>query len=107
MLLLRQRLPSRHRHDVRQKRRNPPMVLLKQMQKELVELQKRRTQTQMDNILRQRRERKRLKPQAPVPQPVPKLPIPFLLPTAWTKLYLILTCITPRKNCFINTHDTP
>ena len=62
MLLLRHRFPSRHRHDVRQKRRNHPVVLLRQMQKELAELQKRRAQAQVDQVLRQRRERKRLKP---------------------------------------------
>jgi hypothetical protein len=34
------------------------------MQKKLTEIQKRRTQAQMDKVLRQRRERTRLKPQA-------------------------------------------
>jgi uncharacterized membrane protein (DUF106 family) len=34
------------------------------MQKELIEIQKRRTQAKMDKILRQGRERERLKPQS-------------------------------------------
>jgi hypothetical protein len=64
MFILRRRLPSWHRHDVHQKRRNYTLVLLKQMQKKLIEIQKRRTQAKMDKILRQGRERERLKPQS-------------------------------------------
>ena len=37
------------------------MVLLQQMQEEFIELRKRRTQAQVDSILWQRRERKRIK----------------------------------------------
>jgi hypothetical protein len=39
------------------------VVLLSQVQKKFTEIQKRGTQAQMDKVLRQRRERTRLKPQ--------------------------------------------
>jgi hypothetical protein len=134
MFILRRRLPSRHGYDVHQKRRNHLVVLLKQMQKKLVEIQKRRTQAQMDKVLRQRRERTRLKPQALFTGGCfqPFFPISAYcehsLRQAWLrpvkvncklrehvyrlfhlaprcKVYPILIRVTHRKNGFINTSD--
>ena len=60
MLLLRYRVLSGHGHDVRQKRRHDSVVLLQQMQEELFGIQTGRTQAQVDNVLRQGRERQSL-----------------------------------------------
>ena len=60
MLILRQRISSRHGHDVHQERRFNLMVLLKQVQEKFIEASQRRTQIQVDSVLRQRGERPRL-----------------------------------------------
>ena len=82
------------------------MVLFKQMQKELIELQKRRTQAQMDNILRQRRERKSInrKQQFHLFSPYQSF---FYYILHEERICLILIHVTLRKNCFINTYDIP
>jgi hypothetical protein len=61
MLILRKRILSGHRYDVRQERRFNPLVLFKQVQEELVKIRKRCPQAEMDEVLRKRRKRQSLK----------------------------------------------
>jgi len=83
------------------------------MQKKLAEIRKRRAQAQMDKVLRQRRERKRLKPQSAftgnsfqqffyVPVEITVSSADALthvhLSSASWKIYPILISITSRKN---------
>jgi hypothetical protein len=82
------------------------------MQKELVEVWKRRAQAQMDKVLRQRRERKRLKRKQCLLAAISNhfLHYRFAVkhPMACSELinvYLIRICIISRKNEFINTYD--
>ena len=66
MLILRKRIPTRHRHHVRKKRWNSLLVLHKQMQKKLNKTETRFTQNPMDKILRKRSKRKSLTKHTPV-----------------------------------------
>jgi hypothetical protein len=66
------------------------MVLFRQMQKEFLEIRKRRAQAQMDNILRQRRERKSLKPQATVTASDFQLFFPLIPPQFQTILAKVM-----------------
>jgi hypothetical protein len=61
MLILRKRILSGHRYDVRQERRFNPLVLFEQVQEELVKVRKRCPQAEMDAVLRKRRKRQSLR----------------------------------------------
>ena len=75
------------------------------MQKELIEIRKRRPQAQMDRVLWQRRKRKSLNHKQLSLAPSYNF-FPFInLRTLNTKVYPIRICVAPRKNGFINTRD--
>jgi hypothetical protein len=75
------------------------------MQKELIKIRKRRSQAQMDQVLRQRRKRKSLNHKQPSLAPSNNFFSFINLRTLNTKVYQIRICVAPRKNGFINTHD--
>lgn len=78
------------------------MVLFRQMQKEFIELWKRRTQAQMDIILRQRRERKSIN-RKKLHLFSPNQSFFHILHEDWTQA--ILMHITLEKNCLTDAHD--